>query len=180
MEHRLFEEWLLDDRPLDPTQKRELDAHLRTCSSCASLAEVNLALRSARTAPPAPGFTARFQTRLALQKKAQRKRQMVGALIFVLGGLGLFAWLITPYIQGVELSPATWITELVGYLVFLLTAIQAIAQASSVIYKVIPDLIPPFAWMVMFSALAGFGVLWTVSIWRFTRLPERMQQGVQQ
>jgi anti-sigma factor RsiW len=54
MKHRPFEDWLLDDQPLDPTQKRELNAHLRACNACRAIAESNLALRSARVVAAAP------------------------------------------------------------------------------------------------------------------------------
>ncbi len=32
MNHRPFEDWLLDDQPLTPEQKRDLQSHLRTCT----------------------------------------------------------------------------------------------------------------------------------------------------
>jgi hypothetical protein len=53
MNHRPFEDWLLDDQPLNPSQKRELDTHLRACKVCSGIAESNLALRSARVIAPA-------------------------------------------------------------------------------------------------------------------------------
>jgi hypothetical protein len=91
MNHRPFEDWLLEDQPLDPTQKRDLDAHLRTCETCRAIAESNLALRSARIVAPAPGFSARFQERLVLARRAQRRRTLLGTLFFSLGGLLLLA-----------------------------------------------------------------------------------------
>ncbi|MBN1303557.1 MAG: hypothetical protein JXA13_03905 [Anaerolineales bacterium] len=176
MKHRPFEDWLLDDQPLDPSRKHELDAHLRECGACFALAEVNLALRSARTAAPAAGFTARFQERLILQKRVQRRRQVIGMTLFALGGLALFAWLIAPYVYGLEYSPASWVTDMVGYFLFVLTAFQAVGQAGSVIFGIASEFIPPFVWMVMISALAGFSLLWVVSIWKFAA---RLPQGVQ-
>ncbi len=33
MNHRPFEDWLLNNQPLTPTEKRDLDSHLRTLYS---------------------------------------------------------------------------------------------------------------------------------------------------
>jgi hypothetical protein len=62
----------------------------------------------------------------------------------------------------------------VGWLVFLGTTLFALLDAGRVILSVIPNFLPPFAWMVLFSMLAGIGLLWSVSIWRFA------QRGVPQ
>jgi len=35
-----------------------------------------------------------------------------------------------------------------------------------------PDFISPYIWMVLASTLAGLGLLWTISIWRFSRAPQ--------
>jgi hypothetical protein len=38
--------------------------------------------------------------------------------------------------------------------------------------RVLPGIIPPYIWMIIVSAMAGFGLLASVSIWRFTRHPQ--------
>ncbi len=75
MNHQPFEDWLLNDKLIDPKQKLELDAHLRMCADCSALAETGVALRSVKKISPAAGFTTRFQARLALQKAADRRRR---------------------------------------------------------------------------------------------------------
>ena len=72
MNHQPFEEWLLNDKNLTPSETRELDLHLRTCVHCTALSATGLALRSANMIAPAAGFTLRFQQRLAAQKIAER------------------------------------------------------------------------------------------------------------
>ena len=113
MKHRPFEDWLLDDQLLDPAQKRDLDTHLRTCNACTAIAESNLALRSARIVGPAPGFTARFQERLVLARRAQRRRTLLGTLFFSLGGILLLVLLAGPTLVSVVGSPAEWISAMV-------------------------------------------------------------------
>jgi hypothetical protein len=168
MKHQPFEEWLLQQIPLDPIQKIELDAHLRICTSCSALEETGRALQKVRLASPAAGFSARFQTRLALQRAADRRRRFWGAIVFMLGGLILLMWLAGPYLASFFASPATSLTALIEWGVFLVTTLRAIAQAGSVLLNVIPSFLSPFAWMVLVSALAGIGLLWSISIWRFS------------
>jgi hypothetical protein len=179
MNHRPFEDWLLNDEILTPAQKRELDSHLRDCNSCAALAETGLELRSARSVSPAPGFASRFNVRLAARKMADRRRKVWGAILFGLGGLALLIVLGGPALVSIFSSPAEWITLVIGYLLFLVTSLQTLSEMSLSLWRVFSGFVPPFAWMVIASALAGAGLLWTISIWRFTRFPQGVQYEIQ-
>lgn len=175
MNHRPFEDWLLDDLALSPEQKRELDVHLRTCKSCTALAEANLALRAARVVGPAPGFTVRWQERLVLARQAQRRRTLIGTLVFSIGGLLLLALLAGPTIASILGSPAVWISNLVQGALFLYTLLMAAREAVPILLHVLPNFLPPFAWLVMISTVAGLGLLWSVSLWRLTHAPQGVQ-----
>lgn len=172
MNHRPFEEWLVDDKTLNPIERRELDLHLRTCARCTSLAEVGLALRSAPVVSPAAGFTLRFQERFAAQKIAERRRRWWGMIVLLTGGGGLLAWLLVPYILVFASAPIEWMTAWVGYFLFILTSLQALTEAVSVLLRMAANFIPPYVWMALASALAGLGLLWTISIWQFSRIPQ--------
>ncbi len=172
MNHRPFEDWLLDDQPLDPIQKRELDTHLRECAVCRGIAELNLALRSARVVGPAPGFTARFQERLVLARRAQRRRTLLGTLFFSLGGLTLLALLAGPFLVSFIGSPAEWISAMIRALLFIYTTTLAVTEAGSIFFRVLPGIMPPFIWLVLLSTLGGLVLLWSVSIWRLMRRPQ--------
>jgi hypothetical protein len=172
MNHRPFEDWLLEDQPLSPTQKRELDSHLRNCKVCSGIAESNLALRSARLVAPAPGFTVRFQERLVLARRAQRRRTLIGTLFFSLGGLLLLVLLAGPILVSLIGSPAEWLSAMITILLFIYTTTVVVAEAGSVLLRVLPGFMPPFAWMVLLSTLSGLGLLWSVSIWRLMRRPQ--------
>ncbi len=172
MNHRPFEDWLLNDTLINPEQKRDLDAHLRECPYCVALAETGAVLQSVRKVSPPAGFTVRFQARLAERKLLERRRRLWGAFVFALGGLGLLVWLTLPYLVTFISSPATWLSALVELGIFLITTLQALAQAGFVLLDVIPGILPPFVWMVLVSAFAGISLLWSVSIWRFSRVPQ--------
>lgn len=175
MNHQPFESWLLDDLPLAPEQKRELTSHLRTCSHCTALAETGLALRTPRMVSPAPGFAQRFQARLAAQRIAERRKRFWGIVIFSLVGMGALVLLAFPLLRGLTASPAEWINVVLGYLLFIFSSVQALTEVGSVFLRVVPGFVPPFVWMVLASALAGMSLLWTVSIWRITRVPQGVQ-----
>ena len=172
MNHQPFEEWLLNDEPITPEQKRELDLHLRSCDYCSALAETGKVLRSVVMASPAEGFTARFQARLAEHKRADRRRKLWGAGFFLIGGISLLLWFAGPSILSFLSSPENWIVTFVEWGVFLITTLQALTQAGEVLLHVIPGFLPPFAWMVVVSGFAGISLLWSVSIWRFVRAPQ--------
>jgi len=172
MKHQPFEEWLLNDTPMTPEQKRELDLHVRSCAYCSALMETGVVLRSVKMVAPAGGFTARFQTRLAESRLVERRRRLWGSLLFLIGGLSFLLWLAGPSILTFLSSPAAWIASLVEWGIYLLTTFQAMSQAGEVLLKVLPSFVPPFAWMIIISAFAGVSLLWSVSIWRFTRVPQ--------
>jgi hypothetical protein len=167
-----FEDWLLNDKKLTDAEKRELDSHLRICRPCSAIAETGFALRAARVVSPAPGFVSRFETRLAAQKIAERRRRLWGLMLLIVTGIGLFGWISAPYVYAFLLSPVEWITAAIGYFLFVVTSLRVFAEMISVFLKVIPDILPPYAWMVFASATAGLSLLWTISIWRFSRAPQ--------
>lgn len=171
MNHQPFETWLLDDKVLTPAEKRELNSHLRDCKTCSALAETGLALRSARAVSPKPGFSVRFQQKLVAQKAAERRRRLWGMLVLVFGGVGLLGWFLAPFVISFVTSPVEWMISAASIFLFLFSSLQAFADLFAVMARILPDFLPPYLWMVIFSALAGLGLLWTVSIWRFARHP---------
>ncbi len=175
MNHQPFEEWLLNDKNLTSAEKRELDLHLRTCIHCTALSATGLALRSANVIAPAPGFALRFQKRLMSQKIAERRHRLWGMMVLIVGGVGLLGWFIAPYLYAVISAPVQWITATLGFFLFAVNSLQALTEAATVLLRILPDFIPPYVWMVLVSALAGLGLLWTISIWHFSR---RTPQGV--
>jgi hypothetical protein len=171
MNHQPFEEWLLSEKLISPKQKLDLDVHLRTCSYCSALAETGKALRSVKKVSPAAGFSTRFQARLAVQRAAELRRRRWGTVLFTFGGLVMLMWIAGPYLVSFLEAPATWIAALIEWAVFIITTVVAVGQAGSVLLRMLPGFLSPFAFMVVVSALAGICLLWSVSIWRFVRVP---------
>ena len=171
MNHRPFETWLLNDQPLNLEEKRELQGHLQDCPHCTALAEVNLELHSVKMATPAPGFAVRFQKRLEAQRLRERRNRLVGVSILAAGSLGLTTWYAAPYVMRFIGSPAEWLAAMTKFLLSLFEMGKALGDLGSILLRVLPGFVPPFAWLVVFSAFCGVVLLWSVSIWRFSRFP---------
>ncbi len=163
MDHRPYEEWLLNDEHLSLEQDRDLRIHLRNCPECAAQARANLALRSAAVIAPAVGFTLRFQARLEAQRKLQLRRSFFGLFLLSVVGLGGIVWLLLPYIPFLTLSPerlaSLWISNLIY---FALTA-RVLGAVGNTFLNVLGSLVPAYVWPLAFVMLAGLGFLWTFS-----------------
>lgn len=171
MDHRPFEDWLLENKSLTGNEKRQLNAHLQTCHSCTALAEVDLALKSVKTAAPTAGFTDRFQVRLFARKKAIYQRNFWGFFILTLSVLSLLVWIAWPVLKGFIQSPvnllASWLSSLMSFWV----AIQAMVNAGVVLFKVVPSFVPAYIWTIILFAAGGWSLLWVFSLMKFTKIP---------
>ena len=172
MDHRPFEDWLLEDKVLAADEKQRLNLHLRTCTSCTALAEVDLALKSARTAEPAAGFVNRFQVRLVAHKKALRQRNFWGFLVLTVSVFSLLVWLSWPVINVMILSPVNWLASQISSLLLFWVDLQAMFHAGVVLFKVIPSFIPAYLWTVVLFAAVGWSLLWVFSFMKITKIPQ--------
>jgi hypothetical protein len=172
MDHQPFEDWLLDNQPLTTDQKRQLNTHLRTCTSCAALTEVNLALKSVRMAAPAADFSTRFHIRLAARKQSWRRRNFWGILVLTLSVLGLFGWVSWPVLKDLIQSPVNLLVSWISSLVSFWVSLQAIFRAGMVLFKVVPGFVPAYIWAVILFSAGGWSLVWVVSLMKFTKYPQ--------
>jgi hypothetical protein len=167
MNHRPFEDWLLAEDPLTSDQKADLQDHLKTCTSCQAMAEVNLVLRTKKVVAPAPGFTNRFQSKLVFRRSAQRRRNLAGILILVISALAIIVALFFPYVAWVVNSPlevfVTWVTTLS----LIVSSLLAYGKAGSVMLRVASGFIPIYLWVAVFAITGLAGLLWVASIRKF-------------
>ena len=169
MDHRPFEDWLLDNQTLNTDQKHQLNTHLQACSSCSVLAEVNLALKSAWVAAPAAGFTDRFQIRLSEKKLALRRRNIWGFTLLTLSVLGLFLWVTMPVLKDLFQSPVNLLVSWISSLVSFWASVQAILRAGVVLFRVAPGFVPMYIWAVILFAAGGWSMVWVLSLMKFTK-----------
>jgi len=115
MNHRYYENLLMERENLTPVQKGELDQHIAQCTQCArldqSLRVVDHELKTAAVIAPPPGLNARWKASLPESRKKNEQEQkriiiisMVSSTLAALITLGAF--LLPP------VSPITIMTDL--------------------------------------------------------------------
>ena len=172
MDHRPFEDWLLNAQTLSTNEKQQLNAHLQGCSSCTALAEVNLALKSAKMAEPAAGFAERFQVRLEAQKKALLRRNFWGFLLLTFSVLSGLVWIAWPVLKSMIQSPVDLLASWLSTVVSIWASVEALFQGGRVILKVIPGFIPIYVWIVVLLVAGGWSLLWVFSLMKFTKISQ--------
>lgn len=172
MNHQPFEEWLLEEIPLAPSEKRLLDAHLQECPSCLALAEVSVALRSARSVAPSNGFVKRFRQRLAARQQAQRRRFVLGLLLLALIVLGILLGFSWPFLNVLFADPGRAILSWVSrFMTFCLT-LQTLFATLQVLVRVGISLVPSSIWAVTFLLLSAMCSIGIASLAKVTRIPQ--------
>ena len=172
MDHRPYENWLLDDERLTAEQERDLRAHLRNCPECAGLSRANMALRAAPMSVPPAGFVSRLQVRLAAQRRAQRVRNIFGLTLILVIGVSVLLLSVPPYLVYLSSSPgqlaAAWITNLV----YVGLTLQNASQNGDTLLNVIASFVPSSVWALSFVLVGGGGFLWVFSSRRFVGIPQ--------
>ena len=90
MSHQPFESYLLGNELLSDEHQEALAQHLKACEHCyaysLALAELDTVLHHSPSPQPAPGFTQRWQSRLAIHQQARQNRKywlMVASLLLL-------------------------------------------------------------------------------------------------
>ena len=174
MDHRPFEDWLLNNQTLEADEKRQLNAHLQVCSSCTALAEVNLALKSVKMAEPAAGFSDRFQVRLEARRKVLRSRTFWGLLLLTVSVVSVLTWISWPVLNSLSQSPVNVMESWFSMFFSVWAAVLAMTNAGVVLFKVVPSFIPAYVWTLILFAGCGWSLLWVFSFIKFTK----SRQGV--
>lgn len=166
MDHRQYENWLLNDERLTPEQERDLRIHLRGCASCAMLSRSNLALRAAPVAAPTEGFALRFQSRLAAERKVQRQRTIIGLFLLTLTGAGLLFWVLSPYIPYLSLAPSQLFTLWLSNMIYIALTVRTVGILGTTLLNVVESIVPAYVWVISLALFGGFGFLLNVSFRR--------------
>lgn len=172
MNHQPFEDWLLEESPLTPAEKRLLDVHLRECASCLALAEVSVALHAARPVTPPSGFVDRFRQRLAAREQAQRRKIALGFLILALVVLSALLILVWPFLSDFLADPGHAVLEWVSLFVAVCTMLQALVETFQILLRLSLSLVPGSTWTTTFLLLSTMCLVGMVSLAKLTRIPQ--------
>ena len=170
--HPPFNRWLLSGEPLSPEQNTILQEHLRYCPECSQLqaawGEAQLQLSSAGQVAPAPGFTRRFQQRLALQR-VKRQRRSSWMLFLGAAGMALFILsLIFWQIAGTFNPPASLLSGLVYLWTYVFVFTERLTDIFGSAARILPSItFVGMVFLVGFSTLMS--VLWLVTYRQLTQ-----------
>lgn len=176
MKHQPYREWMLNDGPRSEEQAAELKEHLAECASCRSLHRSWRGVRgmfdASASVPPPTGFVQRFELRMAAQRTAEDRQQVL--LIFalsVVGSLGSALLLL-------DLASVGLVDGLAESLRTFMAARETIALVLGVLFDGVDRLsIAPvglalvgltIAVLGMITAVfAGLGGLWAAAVYRY-------------
>jgi hypothetical protein len=183
MSHQPFETWLLSEAPLSTDQDQALQAHLSSCEVCRQLSEnwpeVHRLFRAETPIPPAPGFSARWQARLAaarIEERLRQQRRQSWWMLFFTGGVALFLLVILAVqIALIYESPQQLLFAGVFRIAEVLSTANLIQELLLTLPSFFFTVIPPFWWAVFAALLGLLGFIWILSLRRLM-LPRRVTQ----
>jgi hypothetical protein len=167
MNHQPFETWLLSEETLPPEQALALREHLAACESCQRLEHswsgVKLLIQRTAPAAPASGFKARWQDRLAKDRREHQQRQAWGMLAFT-GSIAFALLLLLGYFS---LDLVNSPEQLLMYAVYKLATLYFLGisswEAFLGIMRSFTGVLPLALWAGMLGAISVLGVLWIVA-----------------
>jgi anti-sigma factor RsiW len=166
MNHQPFKEWLLSEEPLSSEQTQALQDHLRSCESCRQLeaawTDVDTLFQRLPETAPAPGFTNRWQERLAAQHLQKQRRQAWTAL----GATALVAVLLLTLL-GIQVlsvlrSPSQLLLLWISQVTSLYSVLYALQGYVQVLFRVVP-VVPITGAILALGIFSFLSVLWIVT-----------------
>ena len=164
MNHQPFETWLLSDDALDEDQTRSLQAHLATCDQCARISaswgQVHQLFEATAEITPEPGFSMRWQERLAEHNKQVHHYQSWIVLGIISGVAVLLLVLICLQIAPFLRSPENLLLFMIYRVGVLVTYTQAAQNLALSLLDTIVRLLPMPVWIAFLGTFSMFFVLW--------------------
>jgi hypothetical protein len=164
MKHQPFETWLFEKADLSLDQYKKLEEHLVLCERCSTLAaawrEVEDRIQITTYVTPAPGFSKRWVSRMAHNRRLVSQRQVNGILLsmsvaLVLLGI-LFSVQLLPLLE--PLFPI--IVEGFNKVVNLIVHYNLFWEILEVMGGIILEGIP-----IVFQVTVPLGIVAALAIW---------------
>lgn len=175
--HQPFESWIFKPEELSNAESQALQEHLQGCTSCLKLTQALQGMEShLRASPihsPTPGFTARWEARLAAAQTQRHRRQTFWIMVASIGGavllLLLTGWMALPLLSTPVPILLAWAYQSVGVFSYIRDMGQAGLTVTSTVFGVVPATL----WVSIFVALGCLGSLWVVA-YRWLTTPRRV------
>ncbi|MCJ7717441.1 MAG: hypothetical protein MUO54_13100 [Anaerolineales bacterium] len=178
MKHQLYETWILLGTELNQEQHRDLQIHLKGCSTCLSLYQaahqINHLFKTSPVLEPNPGFSTRWATRV--EKVENRKNRLILgttlgvislATLLLLSTVGLQIKSTLAYFPQMLLEMITLVANWIVFLNQLWDIVTPLVRVSM-------KLISP-VWLYTFGfSLSGITGAWMISLLRSRTLQKEL------
>jgi anti-sigma factor RsiW len=168
MSHYDYEAMIFTEEPLQPEAQADLQAHVEACAECHSLAAAWLGMqRDLHAAPveaPAPGFTARWQERLELDRQQAHRRQVAWTLGLSLAGALFMTLALLFFLTPVFETPKVY---LYAFLYQALNVVIAADMVQNLLLGVVRSAASPLTvaiGLILVGIVSQLGVIWLASI----------------
>jgi hypothetical protein len=166
MDHKPYESWLVADEPLLPEQALSLQEHLDSCEACRQLQkswdEVEGIFEERIFILPQPGFTERWQMKLAAELKIETEKQQVRSTWMFLAATTGAAFMVLVimairFFSSLQNSTEVFISSMT-FFAGVLNLTATIQKAILPIFEVLLISVPT-PWWLLFVAVTSMLVL---------------------
>lgn len=168
MNHYKYEALIFAEGPLPPAERTALEAHLQECQECSRLLSawqgVQAEMQAAPALDPQPGFTARWQARLDLERQQVSKKQVGAVLGFSLAGAGLLLVTLVVIFWPVLESPKAYLYAFVYQAINLLFAADMVQGFLVGLTRSLSGPVSVITWIVLLGLACQLAVIWLVSL----------------
>lgn len=176
MNHQYYEDLLFAQQPISSQDDAALQEHLQDCESCQILVsawqEVESQLHRSAMLDPAPGFTDRWQARLARDGQRVQRRQSMLLLGFSVGGAALLLASLGVLLLPLADSPIVFVVAWLSRLTQMVGLISSTGDVVGNLYQAVNGPVSVI-WVIFGAGLVSLmGVLWLVS-YRVLSAPRR-------
>ena len=177
MDHKPYESWLVADEPLLPDQKLSLQEHLETCEACRQLqlswSEVEGIFEARSFLHPEPGFTKRWQLRLADELSLEsEKEQLRSTWMFLAATTGsaflVLVFLSIRFLSTIQNPTETFISGMT-LIAGVLNLTETIQKAIFPLFEVVLLSVPTLWWLFLVLSASLLTLVLTFSIFRIAR-----------
>lgn len=168
MNHQFFETLLLSDTKPTDDEAVILQEHLITCDTCRqlsnALSDMEVMFHNSALASPRPGFTQRWEEKLALDTEKRQRRQVVAIAIISACSIAALLLLLGFALWPIFISPISVLWAKLINFVSWFSAVEAALDIVSTLLRVTYSVVPASLWIALSVAFLGLCAIWVVAI----------------
>jgi hypothetical protein len=170
--HQQIEDLIFSGKPLTSAEQNYLVEHIKTCTECETLngswQQVLDQIHSVQMIDPSANFIEKWNMQLHNRKLHSSAIQARKMLLFSFAGTAL-ALVIAIGLTMVLTSPVDLIIRIVNSMNNLILFINLLRSFSTMVFEIIPPIIPLYYTLVITSTFCLLTLLWIFSIWRLSK-----------